>query len=127
MVLRGLRIDNYTRVDNIIIYAGISSHIGTDRGRQDSNLNGQPADVVLTHIIDLTDTSSKDNVGGPENTAERQVYHTDSGNIVSLLSLEEAVEGGESQLASSWRIYNELAETRPDLVRTLAEDWVVDG
>jgi hypothetical protein len=126
-VLRGLRIDDYTREENIIIYVGVSSHIGPDRGRQDDKLDGKPADVVLTHIIDLTNTYLQDIVGGPENIADGQVYHTDAGNIVGLIALGEAAAGGESQLASSWRIYNELAKTRPDLVRTLAEDWVVDG
>ncbi|KAF2466507.1 Clavaminate synthase-like protein [Lindgomyces ingoldianus] len=28
-----------------------------------------------------------------------------------------------SKLGSSWRVYNELASTRPDLVQTLAEPW----
>ena len=37
-----------------------------------------------------------------------------------------AAEGGQSKLSSSWRIYNELAETRLDLIATLAEDWVAE-
>jgi len=51
------------------------------------------------------------------------VFHTDSGDVIALLCLETAAEGGESMLSSSWRVYNELAATRPDLVRTLAEPW----
>ena len=37
-----------------------------------------------------------------------------------------AAEGGQSKLSSSWRIYNELAETRLDLIATLAEDLVAE-
>lgn len=29
-------------------------------------------------------------------------------------------------LARAWRVYNELAETRPDLVRILSENWDVE-
>jgi hypothetical protein len=71
---------------------------GTDRGRQNDNLNGNPADVVFTHMIALTDSPLKDDVGGPGNKAENQVYHTGSGNTVSLLALEEAAEGVRANL-----------------------------
>ena len=37
------------------------------------------------------------------------------------------MSGGETYLAPSLSIYNELAATRPDIIRTLAEnDWVHD-
>jgi alpha-ketoglutarate-dependent taurine dioxygenase len=55
------------------------------------------------------------------------VFHTDAGDIVSLFCLNPAAQGGESKLASSWRVYNELAKTRPDLIKTLSENWVFDG
>lgn len=119
--------ESHTREDNIAIYAGISSHIAPQRGRQDTKIHGRPADVVLTHIRDLSGSSVSEGViGSPAYTADKQVFHTDSGDIVSLFALETAGEGGASKLASTWRVYNELASTRPDLVRTLAEDWDVE-
>ena len=40
---------------------------------------------------------------------------------------EQAAEGGESYLASSARIYNEIAVTRPDVIHTLADpSWIFD-
>ncbi|KAL1988656.1 hypothetical protein VTN96DRAFT_8356 [Rasamsonia emersonii] len=126
-VLRGLPVDKHTREENIIIYAGVSSHIAPIRGRQDRQFEGKPADVVLNHIKDLSNTADKDRIGAPAYTTEKQVFHTDAGDIVSLFALSVAAEGGQSQLASSWRVYNELAETRPDLIHTLAEDWPFDG
>lgn len=123
-VIRGLRVEAHTRENNIAIYAGISSHIAPQRGRQDARFDGKPADVVLTHIKDLTGSSARAGViGSPAYTADKQVFHTDSGDIVSLFALETAGEGGASKLASTWRVYNELTTTRPDLVHTLAEDW----
>ncbi|KAM0333519.1 hypothetical protein ACHAQA_002182 [Verticillium albo-atrum] len=127
-VIRGLRVDDYPRRDNLIIYAGISSHIAGLRARQDTKHDGRPADVVLTHIKDLTlsELGRDGAIGSPAYTADKQVFHTDTGDIVSLFALGSAAEGGASRLASTWRVYNHLAATRPDLVRTLSEGWDVE-
>ncbi|KAI8263161.1 hypothetical protein K4K53_009608 [Colletotrichum sp. SAR 10_77] len=122
-VIRGLRVDEHTREENIIIYAGLSSHIAPQRGRQDRQYDGKPADVVLTHIKDLTLTKEKGQIGSPAYTADKQVFHTDAGDIVSLFALSTAAEGGTSKLASIARVYNEIAKTRPDLIHTLTQDW----
>lgn len=115
--------NQHTREENIIIYAGISSHIAPIRGRQDNKYQGQPADVVLNHIKDLSSTADKEKIGAPAYTTDKQVFHTDAGDIVALLALSTAAEGGVSRLASTWRVYNELAEFRPDIVHTLSEPW----
>jgi len=127
-VFRGLPVDKHTREENLIIYAGVSSHVAPLRGRQDNQFNGQPADVVLNHIKDLSGNErDRERIGAPAYTADKQVFHTDAGDIVSLFALSTAAEGGQSKLASSWRVYNELAATRPDLIHTLAEEWPFDG
>lgn len=125
-VIRGLDVDKYSRQENIIIYIGISSHIAGQRGRQDSKFNGKPADVVLTHIKDLSSGQEKGAIGSPAYTTDKQVFHTDTGDIVSLFCLETALEGGASRLASTWRVYNEIARTRPDLIHTLSQNWDVE-
>jgi len=125
-VIRGVPITKYTREENIIIYAGISSHIAPIRGRQDDKHDGQPADVVLAHIKDLSGKVDASSIGAPAYTTEKQVFHTDIGNIVALFALGEAAEGGQSYLSSSWKVYNEIASKRPDLIRTLSEPWVFD-
>ncbi|TVY33449.1 Taurine hydroxylase-like protein [Lachnellula subtilissima] len=127
-VLRGLLVDKYTREENIIIYAGISSYIGSIRGRQGrTTVDGLSKSTMLNHIKDLSQTAVAKNIGAPAYTTDKQVFHTDAGDIVSLFSLNTAAQGGESKLASSWRVYNELARTRPDVIKTLAEDWAFDG
>jgi hypothetical protein len=121
-------VDNYTTEENVIIYTGVSSHIASIRGRQDSKLiDGQKQSSMLNHIKDLTKTDVAGKIGAPAYTTDKQVFHTDAGDIVSLFCLQTAQSGGESKLASSWRVYNELARTRPDLIKTLSEDWVFDG
>ncbi|KIW94281.1 uncharacterized protein Z519_05597 [Cladophialophora bantiana CBS 173.52] len=126
-VIRGIPVTRYSREDNIILYAGLSSHIAPLRARQDSRYNGEPADVVLSHIKDLSASKEGTSIGAPAYTADKQVFHTDSGDIVSLFCLSPAADGGKSRLASTWRVYNELAATRPDLIETLSQDWIADN
>jgi hypothetical protein len=120
-VLRTIPVSSYSHEDNIIIYAGISSHVAPLRGVQDLNAG------VLAHIKDLSKTHLAKTIGAPAYTTDKQVFHTDVGDIVALFALETAHEGGVSRISSSWRVYNELAETRPDLIKTLSEDWPFDG
>ncbi|KAJ3542785.1 hypothetical protein NM208_g3907 [Fusarium decemcellulare] len=121
-VIRGIQVDKHSREENIIIYAGLSTHIAKERGRQDHKYDGKPAAVVLTHIKDLSH-SDTDIIGSPAYTTDKQVFHTDSGDIVALFALETAKEGGASKLTSTWKVYNEIARTRPDLIHTLSESW----
>lgn len=125
-VIKGVPVKRYTREENIIIYAGISAHVAPIRGRQDTQHNGRPADVVLAHIKDLTALVDAGNIGAPAYTTDKQVFHTDIGDIIALFALGEAAEGGQSYLSSSWKVYNELAATRPDLIQTLSEPWAAD-
>lgn len=107
----------------MLIYAGISSYIGSLRGRQDHQFKGRPADVVVAHVKDFGPQS--DELGLASCTTNEIPFHTDVGDIVALLSLDTPATGGESLVASSWRIYNALATSRPDLIRTLADEWII--
>ena len=78
---------------------------------------------MLNHINDLRATRNAGRIGAPVYTADKQIFHIDAGDVVSLLCLAEAAKGGQSKVASSWRVCNEIASTRSDLIRTLTEDW----
>lgn len=80
---------------------------------------------LLGHIKDLGDDPSLPTTR-VYTTNHRHLFHTDSCDIVGLLCLQKSMRGGESAIASSTAIYNELAQTRPDLARVLAEPFVVD-
>ncbi|KAI0008230.1 Clavaminate synthase-like protein [Xylariaceae sp. FL0662B] len=126
-VIRGLKVDEHSREDNIIIYTGLSAHIARQRGRQDNKFDGKPAAVTLAHIKDLSTSEQNGVIGSPAYTTDKQVFHTDSGDIVSLFALDAAAEGGASKLASTWQVYNEIARARPDLIHTLTGNWDVEG
>lgn len=56
-----------------------------------------------------------------------QPFHTDLCDVLSLYALNVAAYGGECFLASSAKIYNEIAKTRPDIIHVLAkDDWIFD-
>jgi len=59
-------------------------------------------------------------------TRYRQLFHSDCCDIAGLLCLRPAMSGGESAIASSNSVYNEMARRRPDLARVLAQPFVVD-
>ena len=83
--------------------------------------------MLFRSVVDLNAVVGRPAIGSPAFTADAQGFHTDTGDIVGLLMIGEGAEGGESCLASTGRIYNELAAARPDLIRTLASEWAIDG
>ncbi|KZP29806.1 Clavaminate synthase-like protein [Athelia psychrophila] len=109
-VPRGIPVGAYSREELVIIYAGMSSYIGNFRVQ--NNNTGGCADPYII-------------LGQRTNFAK--LFHTDGGDIVSLLALETAAEGGVSRISSSWRVYNHIAEHRPDLIETLSQPWPFDG
>ncbi|KAF7987106.1 hypothetical protein HWV62_295 [Athelia sp. TMB] len=120
-MIRGIPVDLYSREDIMIIYAGVSSYIGDLRGIFDPN------GTMVGHVADLSGAHGKGAIGAPAYTADPQVFHTDDGDLVGLLTLQTAAEGGLSKISSVWRVYNHLAETRPDLIGTLSQSWPYDG
>jgi len=62
---------------------------------------------------------------GIEADLDHQTYHNEeSGDVVSWLTRSTAASGGKCIISSAYTIYNLLAATRPDVIRTLARsDW----
>jgi hypothetical protein len=57
----------------------------------------------------------------------RQFFHADDCDIVGLLCVHRALEGGESDIVSSHHVYNTLAAERPDVLKTLTDPiWYFD-
>lgn len=56
----------------------------------------------------------------------RKSFHTDNCEIMAFFYLNTALQGGQTVLSSIWQTYNELAATRPEVLHTLAEPWVLD-
>jgi len=96
--------------------------VGSARGKQDAT------GAVLAHIKDLTVSHAceQGGIGNSAYTTDKQVFHTDVGDLIALFALDNAIEGGTSRISSGPRVYNELAATRPDLIHILAAEWPLD-
>jgi hypothetical protein len=60
-------------------------------------------------------------------TSARQYFHTDAADVVGLLCLHKAMEGGESDVVSAHNLWNTLQAERPDVAELLTRpDWYFD-
>ena len=117
-VLRGLPVDRSERPLVAAIFCGIGAHLGRARSQ---NAQGH----ILGHVRD-TGRSSRDPHTRIYQTAERQSFHTDSADLVGLLCLHDAREGGDSLLVSAVSIYNRMRAERPNLLRRLFDPIATD-
>ena len=96
-----------------LAYFALGLHLGTP-------VSQDAAGTLLGHVRDERVERT-----GPEvrlyRTRQRQDFHTDGADIIGLLCLQAARSGGESRLASSYAVYNEILRRRPDLLDVLYE------
>ena len=111
VVLRDLPIEGLDFADIARLYWGLGTYFGSARSQ---NTRGH----LLGHVTDIS--------GAFENRSDRGyltnrhlAYHCDSVDIVSLLCLRKAKEGGLSSIVSSYALHNEMWKRRPDLARAL--------
>jgi hypothetical protein len=113
VLLRGLPVGEWSRLQSAIAYYGIGAHLGRALSQ---NAQGH----MLGHVKDL---------GGDYRTARgyltnaTMTFHADLCDYVGLLCLHPAMRGGESRIASSITLYNEMLKRRPDLAAELVHDF----
>jgi hypothetical protein len=117
-VIRGLPVADYDQEFAATIFCGVGAHLGSARSQ---NAMGH----ILGHVRDIGADANNPNTRIYQ-TAERQTFHTDSSDVVGLLCIREAMEGGESLLVSTAAIYNEMVRTRPDLAALLFDPIATD-
>ena len=108
VMVRGFPVERYRLDEAAIAYLGLGRHFGALRS---SNGKGH----LLGHVKDVGADISNGNTRFYQ-TNRRLEYHTDSADIVGLLCLQTAKSGGESFIASSVTVYNEILKRRPDLL-----------
>ena len=117
-LMRGLPVAAYDQKLAATIFCGIGAHLGTARSQ---NAAGHLLGHVRNTGADAADPNTR-----IYQTADRQSFHTDSADVVGLLCLRDAIEGGESLLVSTVTIYNEILKQRPDLLPLLFEPVATD-
>lgn len=114
VLLRGLPIENYNDQEIDVIYYGIGLHLGqpvTQNGNGD--LLGQ---VMNTgYINDKNTRVYQTNLYLP--------YHTDPSDVVGLLCVRKAKEGGLSSLVSVPSVYNILLKEFPEYLGLFYKQW----
>lgn len=118
LLVRGLPVERWSMAESATAFFGLGAHLGSARSQ-----NGKGH--VLGHVQDLGLDVKDPNVRIYQ-THERQTYHTDSCDIVSLLCLKTAKSGGLSALVSSTTIFNEMRRQRPDLLQLLFQPLATD-
>jgi hypothetical protein len=117
-LVRGLPVGRYSIEEAAIAYLGLGSHFGSFRSQ---NAKGH----LLGHMRDLGLDVRNANVRYYQTTRQLE-YHTDSCDIVGLLCLKAAKNGGESRIVSSVTLFNEILRRHPDLLSALFQPFPTD-
>ncbi|SLN35926.1 Taurine catabolism dioxygenase TauD, TfdA family [Falsiruegeria litorea R37] len=117
-VLRGLPVEAYDQKMAAAVFCGIGAHLGSARSQ---NADGH----ILGHVRDVG-RDPNDPTARIYQTSARQSFHTDSADVVGLLCLRDAKEGGDSLLVSAETIFNRMRAARPDLLARLFDPIATD-
>jgi hypothetical protein len=77
---------------------------------------------LLAHVRDLGDPRGSRDIR-PEDTNIPLTHHTDGSDIILLMCVRQAIEGGNSFIASSVRTVQEIARRYPEVLPSLFEDY----
>jgi hypothetical protein len=105
VLLRGIPCSEFSDEDAGIIFRGIGTYLGNVVSQ---NAKGD----LLGHVRDVgyADYRGRDDIRGYQTRANLE-FHTDVVDIVGLMCLRPAREGGESLIVSSTTVHNELLRT----------------
>lgn len=123
VLLKGLPVDRYDEEKAARILWGMGLYFG--RGlKQLPRVNlGGFKDNLIAHITDQGYDYSKPNAIGSGTSAE-QMPHVDGSDVVALLCLRPAADGGGvSRVVSSMAIHNALLEQAPEVLEQLYEGF----
>jgi hypothetical protein len=82
---------------------------------------------VLGHVKDVGDDPAQIDSVRIYRTAARQFFHADDADLVGLLCVHRAQEGGESDVVSVHRVWNVLQREYPDVAELLTRPvWYFD-
>ena len=117
MICAGFPVERYQLAELRAIWWGLSQHIGTPVAQ---SWRGD----VMGDVRDIgTGIEGRTGRGYTSNAELR--FHSDPADVTALFFLRRAKRGGESRLASSVAVHNEIARRRPDLLEVLYQPFTV--
>jgi hypothetical protein len=114
VLIRGVPVNRYSRLEAAIAYWGIGTYFG-----EPVSQNGKGH--LLGHVKDLGNTSFANPANRGYQTHDSLPFHSDSCDVVGLLCLHPSKSGGQSTVVSTVTIYNEMLKSRPELVEALCQ------
>ena len=126
--MRGLDVGRYSEEQLRRIWYAIGCHLGTPMyqnrsGEMMRDIRDEGMGVGAKLYGETVDASGKPFLSsGARTLSSGQLrFHTDRCDVVGLLCVRQACEGGVSKLASSATVYNEIRKRRPDLHALLCQ------
>ena len=120
VVVRGLDIDGWSEREAGLVYYALGRHMGVP-------VKQNAAGHLVGHVRDTGKDIFTDPSARGYQVRIALPFHTDtSTDLLSLMCLQTAREGGESALVSLQAVYNEVLATRPDLIDTYYKSFNFD-
>ncbi len=117
--IRGLAVAEHPQVDLETIFWGVAAHMGTAISQ---NAKGDLLGYVRDEGLPADDPTVR-----LYQTNRRQGFHTDIGaDVVGLLCVRPSKSGGQSKLASSAAIHNEILRRCPWYLGVLYDSFIYD-
>lgn len=115
-LLRGIPRARYSADEMAWIYTGLGAYLGRPMVQS-------CAGDVLGHVIDVSEIEPESRGYRKGGGQDMHVDSTDLCDIVGLMCLRTALEGGASRIASATAVYRDIERRRPDLANALREGY----
>ncbi|KAF1946487.1 Clavaminate synthase-like protein [Clathrospora elynae] len=120
ILFKGFPVQIWGNKKSAVAYMGLGTYLGYFVSQ---NSRGH----VLGHVKDLGEDASQIDKVRIYRTNARQFFHADDSDLVGLLCVAKALEGGESDLVSSHSVWNLLQREHPDVAELLTRPvWYFD-
>jgi len=120
LLFRGFPAGTWSPLKNAVAYMGLGTHLGYFVSQ-----NG--LGHVLGHVKDVGDDPRAIDRVRIYRTTARQFFHSDNGDLVGLLCLRRAAEGGESDVVSIHSVWNTIQREQPHVAELLTKPiWYFD-
>lgn len=120
ILFKGLPVAAWGLRKSAVAYMGLGTYLGYFVSQ-----NGRGH--VLGHVKDLGEDATQIDKVRIYRTNARQYFHADDSDLVGLLCVAKALEGGESDIVSSHHVWNTLQQEHPDVAELLTQPiWYFD-
>lgn len=116
VLFKGVPVDQLDVSTITLLYWGLGLHLGVPR----------PQGKLSQFISDVRDAGGtyRSSQGRGYNTNSKLDFHSDGSDIVGLICVKQAKDGGDSMVSSSIRAFQIMKAERPDLAERLFDLYV---